>query len=335
MLQDRQRISYFAEAIRSRIRKNASVLDLGCGVGILASIAAQSGAIKVVAIDRSSIASVAKRVLAGYKDIISEENVIQGDSRNIYLAKEFDLIVSEWIGVHVFQENMLPSILDARDRFLKPGGVMIPENVGVWMAPLIYNPIRETEIEQWAVPIEGVGLNEIRELSCNDLYVGNVLPGQMLGVGKEVYTIDVYSFQEQRIYNMRANFHSKLSNKVEGICGWFVANLTPELVLNTSPFHPLTHWQQTIYSFNKPILVNKGEDIAIEIEIEPHNGYCDFSWRGYVRGRKYETIVEQSTKNNYTIPRKHQNEYPKTYPTPFPIYSKVNPLHKAKLSGST
>lgn len=37
-----------------------------------------------------------------------------------------DIIISEWMGYALLYESMLDSVLVARDRFLRPGGVMVP-----------------------------------------------------------------------------------------------------------------------------------------------------------------------------------------------------------------
>jgi protein arginine N-methyltransferase 3 len=37
-----------------------------------------------------------------------------------------DVIISEWMGYALLYESMLDSVLVARDRFLKPGGIMVP-----------------------------------------------------------------------------------------------------------------------------------------------------------------------------------------------------------------
>lgn len=37
------------------------------------------------------------------------------------------VIVSEWMGYFLIFENMVPSVLAVRDRYLKPKGKMIPE----------------------------------------------------------------------------------------------------------------------------------------------------------------------------------------------------------------
>lgn len=38
-----------------------------------------------------------------------------------------DVIVSEWMGYCLLFESMLPSVLHARDRWLKPGGAILPD----------------------------------------------------------------------------------------------------------------------------------------------------------------------------------------------------------------
>ena len=41
-------------------------------------------------------------------------------------VKQVDIIISEWMGYALLYESMLDSVLHARDRFLKPNGVMAP-----------------------------------------------------------------------------------------------------------------------------------------------------------------------------------------------------------------
>lgn len=38
-----------------------------------------------------------------------------------------DVLVSEWMGYCLLFESMLPSVLHARDRWLKPGGSILPD----------------------------------------------------------------------------------------------------------------------------------------------------------------------------------------------------------------
>ena len=49
-----------------------------------------------------------------------------------------DVLVSEWMGFYLLHESMLPSVLAARDSFLKQDtGVMIPGFAALFLVPLI------------------------------------------------------------------------------------------------------------------------------------------------------------------------------------------------------
>ncbi len=48
-------------------------------------------------------------------------------------ASTIDIIVSEWMGYFLLFERMLPSVLSVRDRCLKPGGVIVPGRVKIFL----------------------------------------------------------------------------------------------------------------------------------------------------------------------------------------------------------
>lgn len=130
MIQDKVRTSTYAHFILTNpmLFRDATVLDVGCGTGILSLFAARSGAKRVIAVDASDIAERATRIVKanGFEDIIT---VIRGKIEEITLPddiKQVDIIISEWMGYALLYESMLDSVLHARDRFLRPGGVMAP-----------------------------------------------------------------------------------------------------------------------------------------------------------------------------------------------------------------
>ncbi|KII88239.1 hypothetical protein PLICRDRAFT_161146 [Plicaturopsis crispa FD-325 SS-3] len=130
MIQDKVRTSTYASFIMKNplLFRDAIVLDVGCGTGILSLFAAKSGAKRVFAIDASDIAEKADAIVKinGLENVIT---VIRGKVEDIKLPdgiEKVDIIISEWMGYALLYESMLDSVLRARDRFLKPGGVMAP-----------------------------------------------------------------------------------------------------------------------------------------------------------------------------------------------------------------
>jgi hypothetical protein len=47
---------------------------------------------------------------------------------------EVDIIVSEWMGYFLIYENMLSSVMAAKDRFLKADGIMIPGAATIFLS---------------------------------------------------------------------------------------------------------------------------------------------------------------------------------------------------------
>lgn len=48
--------------------------------------------------------------------------------------QKVDIIVSEWMGYALLFETMLDSVFAARDRWLRPGGAMMPDRASLFVA---------------------------------------------------------------------------------------------------------------------------------------------------------------------------------------------------------
>lgn len=76
------------------------MLDVGCGTGILSLFAAKAGAKRVIGVDYSNIANIAKQIVKinNFSDVIT---IIKGKIEEIELPPDIDkvdIIVSEWMG---------------------------------------------------------------------------------------------------------------------------------------------------------------------------------------------------------------------------------------------
>ncbi len=135
LLKDGARNRPFYEALKKVVTSDSTVLDIGSGTGLWAITAARLGAKKVVAIEREPLLIGLIKTLAQANGVADQVEVIQGDSRQIGLAREFDIVISETIGHVIFDEQIVSIMADARERFLKPGGMLIPDAVTLVAAP--------------------------------------------------------------------------------------------------------------------------------------------------------------------------------------------------------
>eukprot|EP00741_Cyanophora_paradoxa_P016673 tig00020934_g16102.t1 len=136
MLKDDRRTLAYRDAIATSDLKGKAVMDVGAGTGILSLFCARAGARKVYACEASDVARHAEAIVAanGLQETIS---VVRGRVEDVEsLPEKVDAIVSEWMGYGLLYESMLHSVVAARDRFLKPGGLVRPVPTSSSAGPL-------------------------------------------------------------------------------------------------------------------------------------------------------------------------------------------------------
>ncbi len=119
MLKDPVRVLCYKSAIERHAR-GQSVVEIGCGTGVLSLFAARAGARKVTAIEETRISQVAARMFEanGCAGVI---DLRVANSRDVEIEEPADLLIHEILGVDPFEENLLPYLEDARHRLLRPG----------------------------------------------------------------------------------------------------------------------------------------------------------------------------------------------------------------------
>ena len=174
MICDRVRTEAFRRAIDSVVRPGDIVLDVGAGSGILSVFAARAGAARVYAVEQTSVAVLAQELAAanGVAEIVQ---VIQGDVMDIELPERVDVIVSEWLGGFGIDEGMLVPVIAARDRWLKPGGVMIPRSVTAWTA-LVHDRYLGRRWSSCGTTRTASTLDDLVEKTVNEISYSGTLP---------------------------------------------------------------------------------------------------------------------------------------------------------------
>ncbi|KAJ8519349.1 hypothetical protein ONZ45_g3701 [Pleurotus djamor] len=185
MIQDKVRTSSYAAFILNHpeLFRDAVVLDVGCGTGILSLFAARAGAKQVIAIDASDIAKRAEKIVEanGMSDVI---RVIQAKVEDVVLdVPHVDIIISEWMGYALLYESMLDSVLVARDKFLKRDedapGLMAPSQCQMLLALCDATDVRKKRVDFWS-DVYGFDLSIMAEGVYDDALVTVVSPDSLL-----------------------------------------------------------------------------------------------------------------------------------------------------------
>src|SRR5688572_15940719 len=176
LIADRVRNEAFESALRSVIKKGeTTVADIGAGTGLLALMAAKLGAREVFLYETAEVAGVAAKVLKanGARNC----HLIPCHSAEMVDPPKVDVVVSETLGNYAFEEHIIETLSDAKKRFLKPGGVLIPRRLEQFVAPVVSGRIHD-EFDAWDAT--GFDLTVARTMSLNNIYVRTLAANELL-----------------------------------------------------------------------------------------------------------------------------------------------------------
>merc|ERR1712187_659851 len=114
-------------------------------------------------------------------------------------ARAVDVIVSEWMGYFLLFENMLPSVLSVRDRYLRPGGLMLPSACRLLIAPIEDDAWKSSKLSFWK-NVHGVDMSALVPLAeatyCRQAQHREVPSSALFGPPMEVLTLDLHTAKE-------------------------------------------------------------------------------------------------------------------------------------------
>jgi type I protein arginine methyltransferase len=270
MIRDQVRTDGFRRAIEAVVRPGDIVLDLGAGSGILSVFAARAGAARVHAVERTSIAVLAQELVVanGVADVVE---VIQGDVMDIELPDRVDVIVSEWLGGFGIDEGMLVPVVAARDRWLKPGGTMIPRSVTAWTA-LVHDRHLGDMVEFLGGRPYGLELGDLVEKTVNEISYAGAF--RHLGAGDlrsdpgrlwttEADRIPMEVAQAAHEAETLLDVHQR--GTANALALWFSAELAPGIPLSVGPGDPPTHWGMTTAPLRGPVRLSPGMTVRARV----------------------------------------------------------------------
>lgn len=282
MLRDTVRNEAYREALLRAIKPGDTVLDMGAGTGILSLFSVQAGAGRVFAVERTDMAKVAERIVRdnGAEEVIE---VIQSNMEDADLPLQVDVIVSEWMGGLGVDENMLAPLVIARDRYLKPGGRIIPERVTAWLAPA-WDEQLAAELALFRDFPNGIDMNAVLEGVTQELLLGRFHVGvdDLLADPAEMWTADAHAAtlaQADQRFEATLELTASRAGTLNGLATWFDADMGEGGRLTNAAGHSETHWGRYVFPLDGPIEVAPGDAISVTFRSDPAGeGQCRFHW---------------------------------------------------------
>jgi len=271
MINDLDRARAYALALQGQMRvqrqaldpRELCVLDMGCGSGLLAMLAARAGARTVYACDKApGMASCAAQVVQdnllhhSIKVIPKlSTNMTVGPGPDHDMEERANVLVSETFGDDPFSESFLPSLAHAREHLLTHDAHVIPYGLDLYAVPfesmdlmrlncVANTPVLGFDMKAWdlfARPRWSCRLEDHSVLELAQPYLALSLDWGDSSVRVAQSGQDTTSVRVKR------------SGVVHGVAAWYTLRLDKEskACISTAPGIKGRHWRQAVFFFEE------------------------------------------------------------------------------------
>ncbi|PLW68403.1 methyltransferase domain-containing protein [Pseudohalioglobus lutimaris] len=282
MVYDARRNMAYVRALEKLITPRTVVLDIGAGLGVLGLYAARLGAKKVYLVEPEPVIEVARQ--AARDSGLTNVECIRARVEEVKEDIQADVIISVFTGNLLFGEDLLPSLFYARDRFLKPGGSLLPDAARILLAPASAERAYADNVDTWVGYPEFCAENALPPLdfSAARSYAANTM---LYDVGGDKYPVEPLAQPTELMYldlatTDRAGGKASISLQVaaagiqHGWQGWFAMRLGDEWY-DTSRAAGPTHWSEVFLPLLQPLKLREGDQLDFTLS-RPE--YGEWSW---------------------------------------------------------
>ena len=295
MIADTGRFGAYAKAIAAAVHPGDTVAEIGCGPGVFSLLACQAGARRVFAIESEDSIQFARQLAAanGFADRIE---FFQSDSRKTELPERVKIVISDLRGVLPLYRHVIPSLEDARQRFLLTGGIMIPRCDALKAAVIEADEFYSRLTSPWKKSVPGVDLSPALLTILNQTYSASFKSEQLLTQPQNWGLLD-YTVGAPARVGTKLDFLTERDGTAHGVCLWFEAKLFEEIGYASAPGNSGNVYGQLFLPWLQPVVLEKGRKIHLELDADLVGQ--DYIWRWETRisdaANNMELHFQQST----------------------------------------
>jgi predicted RNA methylase len=223
MIDDRVRTDAYVSAMSRVITPGAVVVDLGAGSGFFTFEALRLGARHVHAIEPSDALLVAKRI-AEQSGLASRITFHRALSTTVTLPERADVIVADMRGTLPLLGPVVHALADARTRFLRDGGVLIPRRDVLSTAVVSAESAHSVWQRVYGERAGTLDVTSARELLANRVHTAELDETTPLSTSAHLFTIDYHEAAQARFAGT-AELTVEKSGMGHALHVWFDATL--------------------------------------------------------------------------------------------------------------
>lgn len=264
MLHDTDRMDSFRRAINASVRPGDVVVDIGCGSGVLSFMACDAGASKVYAVEGGPVIEVARELAIdnGFADRIE---FLRGWSTEVDIPELADVLISETIGNSGLDEGIVAWALDARQRLLRPGAVLLPQRLRMWVAA-VESFDDHALVADWQSESLPYNYSAAFRRAARTLWFADFTPNNLLGQPELAADVDLMIAGDGTIH-ASGILRVDRAGTLHGLACWFDSLLCPGITVDNMPPRTESSWSHGFLPVADPIDVVAGEQFAWELSV--------------------------------------------------------------------
>lgn len=282
---DATRLAQFRSAVAQVVQPGDRVADVGCGSAVLGLLCLQAGAGHIDAIDSTAAIEIARKSLAG-ADWTGKADFIHGKSFQVDLPERVDVVICDHVGYFGFDYGLIETMADARRRFLKPGGRMIPGRLRLQLCAVESEKCRQLA-EGWAAPGIPGEFHWLREHGVNTKYAVNLQSDEVLAGPAELGCIDLRA-DNPDFFSWTAELTVGRDGVIHGLVGWFECELAENVWMTNSPLSAQAIKRpQAFLPIDGPLAVKAGDIVSATVMARPADHLIAWEVRHPATGKKF------------------------------------------------
>ena len=289
MVFDTARNGAYLRALKKVVTPGSSVMDLGAGLGVHGLFAASLGAGRVCLVEPSPVIEIARQI--ALDNGLDNVSCFPCRVEDLELSARVDVILSVFTGNFLLTEDLLPSLFFARDRFLAPDGMMIPDRAAMVVVPVMADRYYREHVDAWGgsvariagVDAPALNVGAVRSYAANALYAvkRERLAGTPLADPVQLMELD-FMQADRAGCDHQVEVELTCDGTCHGWLGWFRMRLVDEWY-STSGEDGSTHWRPVFLPLEQPVAVRAGERLHFALK-RPE--YGDWTWTTEHDGRR-------------------------------------------------
>jgi protein arginine N-methyltransferase 1 len=276
MILNEPRMAAFDAALRKAVTPGCTVIDIGAGTGIFSLLACKYGTAHVVAIEPADSVLILQEMARanGFEDRIT---ILQDLSTHYKPERKADVIISDLRGTLPLFEHHIATIVDARERLLRPGGTLIPISDTICGALVQADDYQKFVEQPWKTNSFGLDLSAGHRFAANNIQKAYLTPKVLVSEVQDIATLDYISITDPNL-KVKTVFRPNAEGTPNGVLIWFDMTTASGIRFSNAPGQPELVYGQTFLPFETPYTIGPDDRIEVTLKATLIDGRYEWSW---------------------------------------------------------